>query len=835
LNPPAFASASIAQAARRAGASGGAALEFTPADKARPVVAALIADGGPFTLSVPDAPADTLNLLRTAEANGLERVVLCHSTSRSLARDIRALRSLNVELLVEVTSLDDALIAERKGAGGLILKGSEAGGLIGEETTFILLQRVMPRVSIAVWARGGIGPCTAAACRAAGAAGVVLDWQLALTVESRLPDAVKLRIARMDGSETAVLGQELPDRFRAYSQPGEKAFAALQAIEQSILQTDQPTAKATGQWRESVEARVGADADGERLLLFGQDAALAAPLAERHRTVGGICRDILRESARRCRAAARDRALRPDGPLAASHGTRYPIVQGPMTRVSDRAEFALSVAEGGGLPFLALALMRGAQVGELLEETKHKLADRPWGVGILGFVPRELREEQLAEVRKHPPPFAIIAGGRPDQAAELERDGIRTYLHVPSPGLLSLFVESGSRRFIFEGRECGGHVGPRSSFVLWETMIRVLLEEICKTGAKAEQFHVLFAGGVHDALSSAMTAAMAASLTELGVRVGVLMGTAYLFTREAVSSGAIVKKFQTEAIACDETILLETGVGLATRAARTPFAKSFADEKRRLIKDGRDRDSIRDHLEALNLGRLWMASKGIARRDKPATAGESQFVDLNAKTQRADGMYMIGQVAALRDEVCTIEALHEDVSRGGVQALAAWAPPPVNAERSKPSDVAIIGMACTMPGANDLQRFWENILNKVDAIKEVPSQRWDWQLYFDADRAARDKVYSRWGGFIDAIAFDPTKYGMPPNVVPSVEPLQLLMLDVVRKAINDAGYADRPFARERTSVILGAGGGVADLGNAYGFRSLLPYFMAKAGRSPEDA
>ena len=74
--------------------------------------------------------------------------------------------------------------------------------------------------------------------------------------------------------------------------------------------------------------------------------------------------------------------------MAESHGTRYPIVQGPMTRVSDRADFALAVAEGGGLPFLALALLRGPQVAELLEETKRKLGDQPWGVGILGFVPR---------------------------------------------------------------------------------------------------------------------------------------------------------------------------------------------------------------------------------------------------------------------------------------------------------------------------------------------------------------------------------------------------------------------------------------------------------------
>src|SRR5262249_40380948 len=149
-------------------------------------------------------------------------------------------------------------------------------------------------------------------------------------------------------------------------------------------------------------------------------------------------------------------ALAEGSPLASAHGTRFPIVQGPMTRVSDRAEFARAVAEGGALPFLALALMRAEEVGALLSEATPVLAGRSWGVGILGFVPPELRREQIAAILAARPPFALIAGGRPDQARELEREGIATYLHVPSPGLLAQFLQDGARRFVLEGRECGG-------------------------------------------------------------------------------------------------------------------------------------------------------------------------------------------------------------------------------------------------------------------------------------------------------------------------------------------------------------------------------------------
>jgi acyl transferase domain-containing protein len=70
--------------------------------------------------------------------------------------------------------------------------------------------------------------------------------------------------------------------------------------------------------------------------------------------------------------------------------------------------------------------------------------------------------------------------------------------------------------------------------------------------------------------------------------------------------------------------------------------------------------------------------------------------------------------------------------------------------------------------------------------------------------------------------FDPLVYGMPPNSLNSIEPIHLFLLETVRRALADAGYADRAFDRERTAVILGAGGGAAQLAMAYGFRSYLP-------------
>ena len=91
----------------------------------------------------------------------------------------------------------------------------------------------------------------------------------------------------------------------------------------------------------------------------------------------------------------------------------------------------------------------------------------------------------------------------------------------------------------------------------------------------------------------------------------------------------------------------------------------------------------------------------------------------------------------------------------------------------------------------------------------------------------------KWGGFLPDIPFDPIRYGMPPSSLPSIEPAQLIALEVVRTALADAGYAERPFPREQTSVVLGMGGGAAQLAMGFAFRSYLPMLdtvLPEAGR-----
>src|SRR5450432_2262703 len=684
-------------------------------------------------------------------------------------------------VLAQVTSLDEAHAAIAAGANGLIAKGSEAGGRIGDETTFVLVQRLAD-LDVPVWAQGGIGEHTAAACIAGGAAGVVLDSQLALVRESSLAAPVRAAIAAMDGSETTVLFGH-----RVFTRP------------------DLTLGKQIGSRAELI-SRLGGDDLVEQLLPLGQDAAFARPSS-----AAQVVRGITAAIARHLALAVEHRPLAPESPFARAHGLHYPIAQGPMSRVSDRARFAAAVAEAGGLPFLALTLMSGPEVRELLVETKALVGDRPWGVGILVFVPPEVRERQLEVIREFAPPIALIAGGRPSQAAPLEAQGTATYLHVPSPGLLDLFLRDGARRFVFEGSECGGHVGPRTSFVLWQQQLARLLASDC-----VAELDVLFAGGIHDARSAAMIAAMAAPLAARGARVGVLMGTAYLFTHEAVECGAIEPGFQRAAIECDRTVLLETSPGHSTRCANTTYVDAFRRERARLESEGVGVKDAWAQLEQLNLGRLRIAAKGL-RRD-----GE-RVETVDDATQQREGMYMIGQVAALRHETLSIAELHEQVSVGGTMLLRSHEGASVD---SRVNDIAIVGVAAIFPGAPDTDAFWANIVAGKNAIREVPPDRWDVATYYDPAAVGLDagrKTPCKWGGFIDSVPFDPLAYGIPPKSLAAIEPVQLLALEIAKRALADAGYATRAFDRERTAVIFGAEAGT-DLSSAYNFRALFPQY-----------
>ena len=324
----------------------------------------------------------------------------------------------------------------------------------------------------------------------------------------------------------------------------------------------------------------------------------------------------------------------------------------------------------------------------------------------------------------------LLAGGRPSQARQFVEMGIPTYLHVPSPGLLDLFLKDGATHFVFEGRECGGHVGPRFSFVLWEQAMARLMRH-----SHPEQLHVLFAGGIHDARSSAMVAAIAAPLAARGAKIGVLMGTAYIATEEAVSSGSILPRFQEKALVSESTTLVETAPGHAIRCVASGFVDLFEREKARLRSEGVDQRQAWAELEKLTVGRLRVAAKGVDRIG--GTLGS-----VTAERQDAEGMYMIGQAIALKKSITIVAELHLQVSRGATEYLDRLEIPKLKSDaRAEP--IAIVGMACIYPGSPDLESYWTNILEGGDFVREVPEERWSASTYWPQGPAIPGKTPSK--------------------------------------------------------------------------------------------
>ena len=115
---------------------------------------------------------------------------------------VRAAQSRRCRVLLECCTFDEADAGTDLRVDGLIAKGQEAGGRVGDETTFVLVQRLLAGRAMPVFAHGGVGIHTAPACFAAGCAGVVLDAQLVLARESSLPASIKRAVERMTGDET---------------------------------------------------------------------------------------------------------------------------------------------------------------------------------------------------------------------------------------------------------------------------------------------------------------------------------------------------------------------------------------------------------------------------------------------------------------------------------------------------------------------------------------------------------------------------------------------------------------------------------------------------------
>ncbi|NVJ10210.1 polyketide synthase, partial [Myxococcus sp. AM001] len=130
-------------------------------------------------------------------------------------------------------------------------------------------------------------------------------------------------------------------------------------------------------------------------------------------------------------------------------------------------------------------------------------------------------------------------------------------------------------------------------------------------------------------------------------------------------------------------------------------------------------------------------------------------------------------------------------------------------EKKTAEPIAIIGIGCRFPGgANDADSFWRMLREGTDAVREVPSSRWDIDAYYDADPTKPGKMYTRNGAFLDGVdLFDPYFFGIPPRAAANMDPQHRLLLEVAWEALEHAGIAPQRLAGSKTGVFIGGATG----------------------------
>ncbi|WP_232035849.1 SDR family NAD(P)-dependent oxidoreductase [Methylomusa anaerophila] len=131
----------------------------------------------------------------------------------------------------------------------------------------------------------------------------------------------------------------------------------------------------------------------------------------------------------------------------------------------------------------------------------------------------------------------------------------------------------------------------------------------------------------------------------------------------------------------------------------------------------------------------------------------------------------------------------EELTAGSRRRLRFASLRPEKREETAALDIAVIGVAGRYPQADNIRQFWQNLRDGKDCITEIPKERWDHSLYFDADKNKPGKAYSKWGGFINGVdQFDPLFFNISPREAQIMDPQERLFLQCVYETLEDAGY-----------------------------------------------
>jgi len=728
------------------------------------------------------------------------------------------IKSHNIVLYSEVVSLKEAY--EKQWADVFLLKGNEAAGRVGDETSFILAQQFAD-AGLSFIIQGGVGLFTSAGLFAIGAEGIVLDSQVYLTPESPLSEENKKFLSKLDATDTRVLGETSNYKYRVYSRLATKIVKDFitkektEFIHLSLVDRSKKIEQEISSQRKMFESTTISNS----LLPVGQDIAFAQFLTEKLSTTEGIINGILEQVKKQLSTASTNYPFKEGSAIAKDLGIKYPLIQGPMANVSESPEFAKIIADEGALPFLALGSLFKNQTRDLIVNTKKTLGDMPFGCGIIGLEANATaRDIHLKIIQELKPPIVVVAAGTIDQAKEVMGYGVKTFLHSPSPIIFREAIEADVNYLVLEGMECGGHIGILTSFVLWELSLYQILKLEDKLRKEKRKINVAFAGGIGDRYSGAIVGAITSALPEL-INSAMWVGSAYLLTKEIVETGAVQSLYQQQAVDGNETIILGETVNTRARSIPTPFAKEIIKRELQRLKDGVSLKDRKHQYERDNLGATRIAALGEIWNPDGEDDKPDRFMPIDEEGQLAQGNYLIGQIVTSLRSVKTVSSLHSELINESQKVVTAKTKEfltqleeiekyeetlPVLTPKIEGEGVAIIGLGGIFPDALNIETYWKNITNGVYSIKEIPAEKWvnDIDMYFSEDRSLPDKSYSKIAATITGFEFKPLEFKIPPKMAERIDITQQLSLVTAREALADASLLEKNEYNERTAVIV---------------------------------
>jgi acyl transferase domain-containing protein/NADPH:quinone reductase-like Zn-dependent oxidoreductase/acyl carrier protein len=119
--------------------------------------------------------------------------------------------------------------------------------------------------------------------------------------------------------------------------------------------------------------------------------------------------------------------------------------------------------------------------------------------------------------------------------------------------------------------------------------------------------------------------------------------------------------------------------------------------------------------------------------------------------------------------------------------------------------IAIIGAACRLPGAPDLDALWSLLASGTDAVGWLPAERFNQARFLHPRRGEPGRTHSFAAGTLgDITGFDAAAFGISPREAAEMDPQQRLLLEVTAEAIEDAGLPFSRLAGREAGVFIGS-------------------------------